>query len=334
MYFLNDIIEIELNAATGTPHFIQYAVLLDSTAIYIGNCFADGTKNKVNIYLNDIFNSKTPKTTEHTIQPFTVTAVDLLNTTITTSVSDYIYFYNQPNNFRALVDEFDDTHDSNNVHNLLYDRCNLLPLLPPNTIIDKFKFTFKFVDMDSQLNEMDVDLTYTDGTTDNIDTITLNEYPIDNVWLLQDIETTDILNFMINGDVVANVDNGGCSRFYLQWITRNYVNQCQPFEGKMIYRENINTTSTHDFWGNSYNTINEVNGTWELNSGWIEEDKYKIYKDILTSSFCVLYDTVDNRQYAVKATNKSFTDETWENNHKLLNFTVNVEEIKKEKIYS
>lgn len=135
----------------------------------------------------------------------------------------------------------------------------------------------------------------------------------------------------IAGDYVAQIDN--CySRYYLQWQDRMGGFQSQPFNDKYIYSESFETETLTDYQGRKRLSNVGVTSKFKINTEWLPEDLYPYYESIFTSPLLFLYDTKEDKRYAVIVTDSEYTEKTFKNQKRLFNLTLNLESNNKQNI--
>lgn len=115
------------------------------------------------------------------------------------------------------------------------------------------------------------------------------------------------------------------SDFYLIWMDRTGAYQCQPFNKKVIRKENITTTTIINSIEETRPISKTVVNNWTLNSDWLTFDEYRAYESIFTSPYLYLYDYKNDEGYWVNCTNKSWEEKTSKNTTKPFNLTINLE---------
>lgn len=114
-------------------------------------------------------------------------------------------------------------------------------------------------------------------------------------------------------------------KYYLMWIDRFGGIQCQPFSGKATYKENFNRLIAKNLYGNRRLLNDKVDGSWELNSLWLNDNEYPLYESLLTSPYVTLFDTETQKYFSVLVTDTDYTEKNYKNTKQMKNFTVNVE---------
>ena len=115
------------------------------------------------------------------------------------------------------------------------------------------------------------------------------------------------------------------AKYYLMWIDRFGGIQCQPFSGKATYKENFNRLIAKNLYGNRRLLNDKVDGSWELNSLWLNDNEYPLYESLLTSPYVTLFDTETKKYFSVIVTDTDYTEKNYKNTKQMKNFTVNVE---------
>lgn len=116
------------------------------------------------------------------------------------------------------------------------------------------------------------------------------------------------------------------AKYYLQWYDRFGGIQCQPFDGKSIQSVNYDRQELKDF--KNHRRINNVGSQakWELNTRWLKEEFYPYYESMFVSPYIKLYDTKEDKSYDVLIKDDEYTEKTWNNQKKLFNLTIKLEE--------
>ena len=123
---------------------------------------------------------------------------------------------------------------------------------------------------------------------------------------------------------VAKFDNK--SRYFLKWMDRYGMAQCQPFKCNHTYSEDITKTTMTNYKNIKKITDVSVNSKWKLNSDWISESLYPFYESIFVSPWLQLYDAKEDKVYSVVLTNTEYTEKTFKNqNRSLFNLQLDVE---------
>ena len=115
------------------------------------------------------------------------------------------------------------------------------------------------------------------------------------------------------------------AKYYLMWIDRFGGIQCQPFSGKATYKENFNRLISKNLYGTRRLLNDKVDGSWELNSLWLNDNEYPLYESLLTSPYVTLFDTETQKYFSVLVTDTDYTEKNYKNTKQMKNFTVNVE---------
>lgn len=120
-------------------------------------------------------------------------------------------------------------------------------------------------------------------------------------------------------------------RYYLQWQDRFGGYQSQAFSDYATFTETFDVTETENYKGERKKSYIQVQPKWKINSGWIPEDWYFIYESIFISPTLILYDTYKDKSYQV-ILNDNYTEKTYRSEKKMLNLTLELEEISKQNI--
>lgn len=118
----------------------------------------------------------------------------------------------------------------------------------------------------------------------------------------------------------------GQSRYFLKWMDRYGMPQCQPFKCNHTYSEDITKSTITNYQNIKKITDVSVNSKWKLNSDWISEKFYQFYESIFVSPWLQLYDAKEDKVYSVILTNTEYTEKTFNNqNRSLFNLQLDVE---------
>ena len=116
------------------------------------------------------------------------------------------------------------------------------------------------------------------------------------------------------------------SRYFLKWMDRYGMPQCQPFKGTHTYSESTTKNSITNYKNIKKITDVSVNSNWKLNTDWISEKFYPFYESIFVSPWLQLYDAKEDKVYSVILTNTDYTEKTFKNqNRSLFNLELDVE---------
>lgn len=128
----------------------------------------------------------------------------------------------------------------------------------------------------------------------------------------------------IAGDYVAQIDD--CySRFYLQWQDRTGGFQSQPFNDRYTFSESFENETITDYQGRKRPVNVGVTSKFKINTDWLPEDLYPYYESIFTSPLLFLYDTKEDKRYAVIVTDSEYIEKTFKNQKRAFNLTLNLE---------
>lgn len=100
------------------------------------------------------------------------------------------------------------------------------------------------------------------------------------------------------------------SRYYLAWNDRYGDIMSQPFDGKVVYSEDIETEETADYLNRRKVSHVSVKPKWKLNTKWLNQDVYPYYESIFSSPYLLLYDTQTDRSWNVIVTDKKYEEKT------------------------
>lgn len=115
------------------------------------------------------------------------------------------------------------------------------------------------------------------------------------------------------------------SRYYLAWNDRYGDIMSQPFDGKVVYSEDIETEETADYLNRRKVSHVSVKPKWKLNTKWLNQDVYPYYEAIFSSPYLLLYDTQTDRSWNVIVTDNKYEEKTNKTQKSLFNLELNVE---------
>lgn len=130
---------------------------------------------------------------------------------------------------------------------------------------------------------------------------------------------------------LADVDQ--CpAEYYLIWLDRTGAYQCQPFSGKVMLTENVETDYTVDLIDQKHVSNKIITNTWTLNSDWLNYKEYKAYESIFSSKYLYLFNTEHDEGYEVILNNKQWSEKTKSNKDKMFNLQIEVSEARPQNI--
>lgn len=116
-----------------------------------------------------------------------------------------------------------------------------------------------------------------------------------------------------------------CSyRYYLKWIDRFGGVNYQPMKGKGTYSESVDTTTITNKYEHKRVIGKNITSSWKLNSGHINELEYITFEGLFNSPIVQLFDTEQNKAFNVLVSNSDYTEQSFKNNKKFLNFNIEV----------
>lgn len=95
--------------------------------------------------------------------------------------------------------------------------------------------------------------------------------------------------------------------YYLKWMTRSCCPVSWGFDGNTVRSSNYEQTFMKDVYRTDVLKINDVKDKWELKSGIVDKDTYKVFEDIFTSPYVILYSTAEDKSYFVKVDDSDYT---------------------------
>lgn len=344
---------------TGSNFDSSYNWTEETEVIYRGKIYGTGKEEK--IYLNDIiatyvYNNNYITTEDKSgfsvINPRSGVLFNIsVNLTgygsYDLEVEDNSYIMNMYRDPKTYISEVEDLDTTNsNITNLLSVRTPVYPRIPhlPYTT-NKFFAAGLFAAtngwIQNSINEYGQELVFV-GSSDE-------DNPIPSKLSIQKEITGPIIACSLTGSAyktatkfsnsvylmsedanqpyvkLADVDR--CpSEYYLIWIDRTGAYQCQPFDGKVILSEDINTSYTINLINQKHVSNKLTTNSWTLNSGWLNYDQYKAMETIFTSKYLYLFNTLYNEGYEVILNDKTWTEKTKSNKDRLFNLQINVSE--------
>lgn len=95
--------------------------------------------------------------------------------------------------------------------------------------------------------------------------------------------------------------------YYLKWMTRSCCPVSWGFDGNTVRSSKYKQTFMKDVYRTDVLKINDVEDKWELRSGIVDKDTYKVFEDIFTSPYVILYSTTEDKSYYVKVDDSNYT---------------------------
>lgn len=144
-----------------------------------------------------------------------------------------------------------------------------------------------------------------------------------------------------NNNVVVNYRKSGGNGYTIQGCGDYALYYCNRFsgwdslliEGKVIegkdlttfnYQKSINNNNYGDRENNRFQT--NIKQNWVLNTGWLSDDESDIlYDNLLSSNYIYLHKISENMVIPVHITDTSVTNKNFNNERKLINYTIRVE---------
>ena len=121
------------------------------------------------------------------------------------------------------------------------------------------------------------------------------------------------------------------ARYYLAWNDRYGDIQSQPFDGKVVYSEDIKSEEIVDYKSRRRVSHKSIQPKWKLNTKWLKEDVYPIYETIFTSPYVLLYDTEQDKAWNVIVTDNKYEEKKYKYD-KMFNLETSVEAIKTQEL--
>ena len=110
-----------------------------------------------------------------------------------------------------------------------------------------------------------------------------------------------------------NIVRDPCSRYFLKWQTRNFVDDCFPFNKVSKETDTISQNTYENTEGVQINNI-EIDTQWKLNTDWIKPSQIERFKELFISEDVYLLDTVENESIPVIVKTSEFVHKTLQNN--------------------
>lgn len=343
--------------------WINTGLSISLKEIFNGRCFCQ-TKN-IKIYISDLINnaaykgqmvsdiSYMPTGTEPVM--FTVNlsgdggisaqteSIICTNPMISKNVTDWEYLTN-PNEYKAI-----------SINRYLTDNDNdvVLPTLPVITS-DNTEFFFSDIVLTSPK--------WTSGTglqTGKIKLVSLDDRGGYDTYFTYIVPKSGIIYLKIKGaatlktllrtdtysigvastdstifqsiSTIAKVDRCN-SEYFLIWVNRAGNYQCQPFNKKVYFAEDITTKNITNFIDESRPYLKEVTSKWTLHSGWLTDSERDEYESILVSPCIYLYNNYTGRLIRVNCEQVSWEQKTKNNNNKPHELTIEVSSDKVQKL--
>lgn len=129
---------------------------------------------------------------------------------------------------------------------------------------------------------------------------------------------------LTNYTILARIDKCPAD-YYLIWVDRTGAYQCQPFNKRVDYQENIKTNSITNHLNITHPYRKDIQSSWVLNSDWLTESEYKAYESILVSPYIYLFDTKNDMGWWVNCNVETYADQKYKNGKKLFNMNIKVE---------
>lgn len=171
-----------------------------------------------------------------------------------------------------------------------------------------------------------------------------SEYTPDNIWVCGDstptkevVPSVNIYNnlYMWYGDNKIKIGEfDQCTKpYYLKWMTKSCVPVCYGFDGNTIASSDYNTTYMKDVYRNNLLKINDIDYKFELKSGILTKQIYKVMEDIFTSPYIILYSVGEDKSYFVKVDDTTYTGKNSVfDDGRPYTFTVNLSKIEETKL--
>ena len=113
-------------------------------------------------------------------------------------------------------------------------------------------------------------------------------------------------------------------RYYLKWIDRFGGVNYQPMKGKCTYSESIDTSTITNKYEHKKVIGKNITSKWNLNSGHITDIEYITFEGLFSSPIVQLVDTEQDKLFTVLVNNSDYTEQSFKNNKKFLNFNIEV----------
>lgn len=113
-------------------------------------------------------------------------------------------------------------------------------------------------------------------------------------------------------------------RYYLKWVDRFGGVNYQPMKGKCTYSESIDTSTITNKYEHKKVIGKNITSKWNLNSGYITDIEYITFEGLFGSPIVQLIDTEQDKTFTVLVNNSNYTEQSFKNNKKFLNFNIEV----------
>lgn len=112
--------------------------------------------------------------------------------------------------------------------------------------------------------------------------------------------------------------------FYLCWLNRYGVYQCQPFHKKWEMTENVTTSNRATIYNETVPYHKTTQFNWVLNSDWLSYKEHDEFESLLTSKYVYLYNSQTQEGHYVNVTDSDWTFRNAKNTKRPFNLTINV----------
>lgn len=147
-----------------------------------------------------------------------------------------------------------------------------------------------------------------------------------------DLDSTWASHQEYEGNCPIAVYDDCTARYYLAWNDRYGDIQSQPFDGKIVYSEDIKSEEIVDYKSRRRVSHKSIQPKWKINTKWLNEEVYPFYESIFTSPYLLLYDTEQDRAWNVIVADSKYEEKTRNNEKSLFNLELNVEAIKTQEL--
>lgn len=122
------------------------------------------------------------------------------------------------------------------------------------------------------------------------------------------------------------------SDYYVAWINRKGVWQCQPFCAKSQMTETVTTQTIVTVTDETIPCAKTSDFKWIVNSHWLNYAEHEEFESLLTSKYVYLYNTKTNEGYYVNVTDSNWTFKNAVNTNRPFNLTLNLTKSQKQNI--
>lgn len=122
------------------------------------------------------------------------------------------------------------------------------------------------------------------------------------------------------------------SDYYVAWINRKGVWQCQPFCAKSQMTETVTTQTIVTVTDETIPCAKTSDFKWTVNSHWLNYAEHEEFESLLTSKYVYLYNTKTDEGHYVTVTDSNWTFKNAVNTSRPFNLTLNLTKSQKQNI--